>query len=354
MATFRKRGDRWQAIVRRGGEQRSSTFGTKTAARAWASRIEAEIDNDKAFGRKVRETVADLFAEYERITRSRKPWGRSKAGSIKIIVRHLGEVRLSGLTRDRVVRFALDRQGEGAGPATVMMDISYLSSAVATMRDLKDWPVSLAPIEAARAALRRQGVASKSRERSRRPTGREIEALTDYFDTRSKLPMADMIRFAIASGMRLGEQCRIAWNDLDADRRLILIRDRKDPKQKQGNDQLVPLLGVAGFDALELIRRQPRNGPRIWPHRPETVSTIFPRACKALGIEDLHWHDFRREAASRMLEAGMPIQEVAIITGHREWRTLQRYARLSAEDVSIRWSPRDPAATERPSGEDIE
>jgi hypothetical protein len=47
MATITKRGDRWQARVRRGGHAQSETFRTKTAAEAWARRIEHGIDDGK-------------------------------------------------------------------------------------------------------------------------------------------------------------------------------------------------------------------------------------------------------------------------------------------------------------------
>ena len=57
VATFQQRGDSWRAIVRRGGVSKSETFRKKSEARAWAIKIEAEIEAgthgttpDKTFG----------------------------------------------------------------------------------------------------------------------------------------------------------------------------------------------------------------------------------------------------------------------------------------------------------------
>ena len=55
------------------------------------------------------------------------------------------------------------------------------------------------------------------------------------------------------------------------------------------------------------------------------MSKYFREGCSALGIPDLHIHDLRHEGTSRLFEAGLPIQEVALVTGHKDWRHLRRY-----------------------------
>ena len=51
--------------------------------------------------------------------------------------------------------------------------------------------------------------------------------------------------FALVSAMRVGEICRITFEDVNWERQTITIRDRKDPQQKIGNNQVVPLLPAA-------------------------------------------------------------------------------------------------------------
>jgi integrase len=93
-----------------------------------------------------------------------------------------------------------------------------------------------------------------------------------------------------------------------------------------GNHQTVPLLE----DAMAIVKRQSRDGDLIFPFKEGTFSSIFPRACKALGIDDLRFHDLRHEGASRLFEKGYQIHEVAMFTGHADWSMLKRYTQLKA------------------------
>ncbi|QNH26206.1 tyrosine-type recombinase/integrase [Xanthomonas theicola] len=60
---------------------------------------------------------------------------------------------------------------------------------------------------------------------------------------------------------------------------------------------------------------------------------MHARACRSLQIEDLHFHDLRHEGASRLFEQGYDIPEVAIVTGHRDWKSLKRYTNLAPESL---------------------
>ena len=68
---------------------------------------------------------------------------------------------------------------------------------------------------------------------------------------------------------------------------------------------------------------------RSFPYNPKSVTAGFQRTRNALGIEDLRYHDLRREGASRLFEAGFSIEEVAQVTGHRSLNVLwQVYTEL--------------------------
>lgn len=110
----------------------------------------------------------------------------------------------------------------------------------------------------------------------------------------------------------------------------------KDPREKDGNNRLVPLLNLGGFDALRLIRVQRKYHPRgdlIFPYNPRSVGTAFRRACRELKIENLHFHDLRHEATSRLFEAGLRIEQVALVTEHRGWKMLKRYTHVRPEHL---------------------
>jgi integrase len=316
-------------------------------------RIEREIDEGRVHGGTAATgTLGQLIERYERDVDPIKRFGRSKTSSLGLIKAGLGQVRLRNLTAARIIKFARDRHTAGAGAVTIGVDLSYLGTVLRTARALWRLAIDDVPVRDAREALAMIGLVGRSRRRERRPTPMELERLCLYWrsNPRQKIPMADLTEFAIASGMRLGEICRIRWRDLDQIGRTVTIRDRKDPRQKEGNDETVPLLDVTGYDALAIIQGQPASTDgRIFPYNERSVSTVFTRACTALGIDDLTFHDLRHEATSCLFEAGLRIEQVALVTGHKDWKTLQRYTHLRPRDLTAAFPPRDLSATpERP------
>lgn len=313
----------------------TATFATKTAARDWARAVEQSI----AAGRNAAtDTLGALIDRYSEEIGRLRPFGRSKAGAIAKLKAGIGHRRVDRLAAQDIIEHAHVRRAEGAGPVTVNVELSYLGTILRTARALWRLQVSDECVREARQGLAMVGLVGRSRARDRRPTTAEIAALCAYWraNPRQSIPAADLVEFAIASAMRLGEIAGLRWTDLDAAARVITIRDRKHPRQKLGNDERVPLLTVAGYDALAIIERQPHAAERIFPVRPASMSRAFDRACKELRISGLTFHDLRHEGVSRLFEAGLPIEHVALISGHRDWRTLRRYTQLKPESVIAR------------------
>ena len=50
-------------------------------------------------------------------------------------------------------------------------------------------------------------------------------------------------------------------------------------------------------------------------------------------LTDIRFHDLRHEAASRLFEAGFKIEQVALVTGHKDWKMLKRYTNLRPEGL---------------------
>ena len=86
--------------------------------------------------------------------------------------------------------------------------------------------------------------------------------------------------------------------DLNEEHKTILVRDRKDPRKKTGNHMVVPLL-AGSFD---IVLRQPRSSEFIFPYNSKSVTAGFQRVRNSLGIEDLRYHDMRREGLAGYLK----------------------------------------------------
>lgn len=344
MATINKASNgKWRVQVRHRGIYASKTFLKKSAAEKWARETEIHVDEGKtvssrhstklrSFGDLVDAHIADMLEVG-------KPLRRSKAYSLDLLKKRLGRLPVSQLDRQRVVDYGRSRALEGAGPATVGAEVSYIKTMMTHAAAVHGVAVSAEQIDLARVALSRLGIVGKSRERNRRPTEDELELLFNHFDTwdRLTIPMSRIVKFAIATAMRESEITSVTWRDLDLRRRMLVVKDRKDPRNKEGNDQYVPMTDLSGYDAIALIEEQRSaafsDRAPIFPYNPKSVGTAFRRARKACGIEDLRFHDLRHEATSRFFEAGLTIERVALITGHKDWKMLRRYTHLAPDMV---------------------
>jgi integrase len=244
-----------------------------------------------------------------------------------------------------------NRRAEGACAATVANDLTWLGVVLRAAKSVKGLPVRPAIVEEARTACRELRLVGKSRKRNRRPTAEELERLKAFFsrrDARSEIPMVDIVAFAIHSARREAEICRLEWRDNDQASRTGMVRDAKHPTAKEGNHRRFKCTP----EAWEIVKRQPVTSEYIFPYNPRSVSAAFTRACHILGIVDLHFHDLRHEATSRLFERGYQIHEVAQFTLHDSWNELKRYTNLRPE--SLRDLPAPPAGATQVPGNVIQ
>ena len=343
MATFRHRGSSWTAIVRKkkGGKivhQETRTFtGLKAEAlaRDWAARAEARIERDGVPQRLASvTTLGALLLRHLQVLESTRPLGRSRASHLGVLATEFAEVPLSSLTSSLFSDYAQRRRATGAGPATVLYDLSVLRAALGTAKPLYGIEVTAQPVKDAIKALSDMKVVARPRKRTRRPTGEELAQLTAEFERvasypSTKIPMAAITALAVALPRRLGELTAMLWSDLFAARggKIVVLRDTKNPSEPR--DETVPVLP----EAAAIIETLPVIDERILPYNSESVSAAWQRACKRLNIEDLHFHDLRREGISRLFEAGYTIPEVAKMSGHLDWSMLQIYTKLSPQNI---------------------
>jgi integrase len=345
MATFRQRGGRWQAIIRRVDLKASKSFDRKVDAVAWARAREREADLAGTLPGKMAGTLAAVIDRYEREIWPDKRWGASKANELAVLRRDLGARLLADLSRVGILAYV---RGLDIAAGGVSSRLSYLREVLRTAHELWAVPVPLAELDAAIGAARRMKLAGKSQARIRRPTEAELAAIIAYDEARNTgaiIELAPIVRVLAVLPLRVGELLNIEWSDLDAARRSAVIRSRKHPdiRVKERNNQEVPLIAFRGVDTFALINDRPRYLPSPFPYKRNSVSTAFAMAALRCQIVNLHIHDLRAHALSSLLEAGVPIPQVALISGHKNWKVLARhYARIdpaSVHDAVKRASP---------------
>jgi len=332
VATILPIGSKWQARIRKKDfPSTSANFDTQKEAKEWAIKTEAAmIQKLHKDMRAIKDlTVGKLVDQYFEKEKPAKLYGDTKKANLKRIKRMLGDALLPALTFDRLISFVQDREVQGAGGVTIAMDIAAIATVLRSCKKDSKYDFDPKLFAEVREYMSENGLDPKSKHRDRRPTEDELATLKKHFDgkDRQKIPMSTIIDFAVFSAMRASEITRIKWKDVDFDKKTVIIRERKHPKRKR--DQVVPLLGKA----WDIVMAQPRMDECIFPYDAKTFSTIFPRATKACGIKDLRFHDLRHEAASRLFERGYDIPRVAMVTGHMDWKMLERYTQLRPEDL---------------------
>ncbi len=325
MAAIQERSGSFRVLVRRKGITATQTFLSKSAAKLWAAKTEAEVDRGEYQSKLAKSVTAGmLIDDYERELSEHGRLTGTRRSALKMLRGGLGDKSAIELTAEDILNHVKKRT---AGAASMNMEIGFLEDVLAFGR-LK-LPIGN-PVGLARPMLRKLRLIAKPKERDRRPSAAELENLYAYwkYPRGYELPMRDIVGFAISSAMRLGEIVALKQSDMDVEKRLVLIRDRKDPQRKDGNNQWIPLLG----EAWTIAKRQPKS-ERLFPYNGDAISRAFLRACEACEIEDLRFHDLRHEGTSRLFEAGYQIQEVALVTGHRDWKSLKRYTNLRPESL---------------------
>lgn len=317
---------KWRVQVRRAGHpHRQFSHDNKREAERLARAYEASLDLD--MGGRSEMTIGTIVRRY-RLECQVEPFGRNKLDVLRRIELHLDKVVASRLTVERVVTYI--REDRGIRGVTASIDLTYLRSVLRVAKAL--WRTSCNPsvVEEAREILNHIGSLGRSKERDRRPTEAELAALKGWFAERSASLTPDLVDFILDSCFRPpSEIVGLRWADLNEADKTILIRDRKDPQKKLGNHQVVPLLGRC----FDIIQRQPRISDLIFPVNGKTWSSIFPRACRELGIQDLRLYDLRHEAASRLAEAGYTIPEMMLVAGWKDPKQAMRYIQLRAKDL---------------------
>ncbi len=305
----------------------TETFDRRTAATSWIKKRERELAKPGVI---TAYKAADppLAKVIDRYTEeSLKEIGRTKAQVLRAIKNYpIAEMPCSTIKSKDIIEFL---QSLTSQPQTVGNYASHLASVFAVARPMWDYSLNDREMRDAIVVARRMGIISRSAQRERRPTLDELDRLLAHFAERRKkipqaLPMHKVIVFAIFSTRRQAEITQIAWDDFQKEHERVLVRDMKHPGEKIGNDTWVDLPD----EAIQVIECMRKTKPQIFPYSPDAITANFTRACKLLGIEDLHFHDLRHEGISRLFEMGWNIPQVAAVSGHRSWVSLKRYTHI--------------------------
>ncbi|HZR01582.1 MAG TPA: site-specific integrase [Burkholderiales bacterium] len=327
MATIAKHGPGWRVQIRRKGHKPIvKTLRTKAEAERWARAQEARLDAGAVVVPSSTLTLGELIQAYRELREAARPIADTSNEHYMLnhLEKGLGELLAQSFAPQHLIAYARARRLEGAGPYTINMEVSKLGTV------LRYAGVGLQVpdvVGQTRPQLAHFGLIGDGGKRTRRPAEDELRRIVEHLAQHYGQRYADAVGFAAFSAMRRGEVCALRWADIEQSLRIAKVA-RKHPRKGKTLER-VPIIG----EAWEILERQSREDERPFPVHPQTLSKYFKAACDALGIPDLHFHDLRHEGASALFEAGYTIEQVALVTGHKDWRNLQRYTNLKPESL---------------------
>jgi integrase len=171
-------------------------------------------------------------------------------------------------------------------------------------------------------------------------TPEEATRLLDVCQNSRNANLADLVEFALFTGMRRGEVLGLTWERVDRARGVVLLDVTKNGRRRE-----VPLNGRA--DAV-LARRGSKEstglvfGTQRWDH----FRTAWDLAVERAKLADFHFHDLRHTFASWAVQRGATLQEVKDLLGHSSLAMVMRYAHLSPEHLRTAVARLDAALPE--------
>jgi len=323
MATIRKRGNlQWEARIRkRGYPTTCKTFDTKAEAEQWAKETEATMGKGQYVSAKEAEayTLAECLDRFkeEYLPRLKDP--RREIYRIDRLKRRTIAHRIMATIRSKdIADFRREREAEGVSPNTIRLDLALLSRLFNYARS--DWGMESLTNPVALASKPKLPTG-----RTRRLEPGEEERLLAVCAPEFAL----VVRFALATAMRRGEIVGLRWEDVDIMACRVRLNDTKNKESRT-----VPL----SREAKEVLQGLPRHiSGRVFPFCPDHLSAKMADACRAAGLNDLHFHDLRHEATSRFFEhTDLDVMEIKAITGHKTLQMLARYTHLRTANLAAR------------------
>lgn len=218
--------------------------------------------------------------------------------------------------RDTRLASLNEKTGRPLSPSTVRLEMSLLSNFFELARI--EWGYTAGPNPCANVRKPKSPPG-----RDRRLTAREERLILRYAHGHVNPELYSIVVLALTTAMRQGEILSLRWEHINFKSRVAHL-----PETKNGSKRDVPL-AVKARDALMRLGVK-QEGP-VFHYTGHGIKSTWRFMCIRLGIEDLHFHDMRHEAISRLFELGtLDMMEIAAISGHKSLSMLKRYTHLRA------------------------
>lgn len=224
---------------------------------------------------------------------------------------------LAAITRENIVAIGEHKKAESSGPTANR----YLALIRAILRKAcLEWEwIDKAP---------QVKLYKESKRRVRWITPEQADRLL------SELPVhqRDIALFALATGLRQSNVIKLAWEQVDLNRKTAWI---PGDKAKGKEDIHVSLSQLS----VELLQRQLGKHPeRVFTYAGKPINQVntksWKNALKRADIENFRWHDMRHTWASWLVQNGTPMYDLQEMGGWKSAEMVRRYAHLAPAQMA--------------------
>lgn len=354
------------------GKRRRKLCGSFDDAKAELAKIVVSKKNRTYIDLRNAPPFTDYASKYLETISAKKKSHESERRLMKNLTEFFGGVRVSQVTRSRVIEYRKERTKHVKG-STVNREIALLRHLFNVAID--EGFLALNPA--------RSGPSLKAFQEQRRMRYLDMDEISNLLaaiqarilkNSTDKLKsnaskfwkyLYAAVVVALHTGMRKGEILGLKWEQINWEKRHILLTDTKN-----GEPRRVPIDSGAFKMLLEhraLITRQNEKRERKDEHlvfpsydRDGNVVSLadvkvgFGRVLRDAGIQDFRFHDLRHTFASHYMMSGGNLYTLAKILGHKDFKMTQRYADLSPdfidkerERMDTIWTPTPNPASNR-------
>lgn len=245
---------------------------------------------------------------------NKKSWKKSDVNSLKRLSSFFGDRYLYAITPMLVEKYKISRS-RGVSPATVNRELACLKH---MFNKAIEWG------KTENNPVRKVKLFKENNKRLRYLEKEEIKKLLDSCSDHLK----PIVTVALFTGMRRGEILNLKWHDIDFQRGIIYILDSKNNEKRE-----IPMNEVVK-KTLVGVRKHP-DSSYIFCNKDGRpygdVKRSFLTALKKAGILDFRFHDLRHTFASQLVMAGVDLNTVRELMGHKSLEMTLRYSHLSPD-----------------------
>jgi len=325
----RSRGQKWQADFMVAGKRYRREFDQKTEAEAWELQSRAHlltglvVETTKGVPGPSPSTISGLVRFVSTHHWRDKKASETLSRNAELFAEHVGlNVAVAeALSTGRIAAYCQDMERRGRSGSTVNRHLSSISVLIKFARSQQ--LLTITPV----LSWRKEGD-GRLRYLEQWEFDKIVETLTHWGLHRDVV----FYRFLVDTGARLSEALKLTWQDIDLDRKVITLVDRKS-----GSTTGTPLTSAStiGLAGLKHGPAGQLRGPfadfskggqtHLW----RRLQTHLPFL-----VDCVPHHVFRHTTASWLVQRGVDLFRVMQFMDHASVQTTQRYAHLAPKHLA--------------------